>query len=451
MVFKKLGNEKYVWNYYLSHTLTFFFTTYVVSNFYSQENLAHWLIYTALLALIQLVDFGVSPILMRFIVYVTKGAKNVDDLSNFSESKELINKDFYYSVNQCSALIQLISFGILYFLYVFIGSKLILPIFNEDIFLYYIVLYLMPIYCLTRRIQVKLYALGELPKVYFQNSIITLLNFLILLGVFLSNVDFKIFIFFTQILPITIFIKNFYMLRKKEESLDLKYNLFSDWRSMDYQLLKKYFNLSSRGFIHMVLSFGWINSLPLLLANKMPIQQYIALFLTIRFFNYIDMFANSRFLANEPKLIELRKSEEENILYYESLRHLRVIISILLIGIVMLCLGNLILPYIGFKSFVLLDFPEILFLILYYILQRHYGMHAHVLSTLNIEPFYKYSIITISVSLVLLYTFQPLSSLKVVAIILFSFMIFQSWYPVKKNLESLNVSPTIYIKNFFFK
>lgn len=440
-IFDKL-KASFTINTWLNYGITllgFSLVTLLVVGRLPAEEVAVWLLFNSLISISNLVDFGFSPVITRQYSYCVK---------NLGESEKKYNWELIEKVYGLSGIIYLILgvafIGVGYLFYITSISFNIEKTKQADTLS---IAYLILISGLTISFYGKKYlntltGLGEVPKVNRINAFFNLVKYLIAASIFYFHESILLLVIVYQTVNILIVLKNYILLRR-----DFPEFMNFSAISFDRSLFPIIFSPAWRGALGMIGSVGVIEVSGHIFSMYGQTEDVANYLFAYRIIIYISLLSNVPFYSKLPIWNSLRMNGALNELRAQSFKSINLVAVFFSLSIFS---SALIIPF--FLEFIGsdLDFVSVdlwLFMGLVFFLERHHGIHAHLFSTTNKEPFYIPVMITGIIYLTMLYVLRDSMNAWTIIISYFSAnLLINNWWNVYISLKSLETTMLNYLR-----
>jgi len=183
------------------------------------------------------------------------------------------------------------------------------------------------------------------------------------------------------------------------------------------------------------------------MSRSLSLEEANMYMFNLRIVLMISAFSMIYFSSLTPVYVDIRKNHA--LIKFKN----ALIKPINIVTLIFLSLGLIYLIIVKFNYLGLFslksDLKFSIFLVLILFLERHHGLHMHIYSTQNKEPWYKFSLFTGVLYLSLLLILKPTSAIDAILILGLSNLILNNWLPVKMSLQSMGYSINEYFKNLY--
>ena len=414
-------------NYILFVLSSLLVTLYIMSYDNVSEKSA-WLLLLSFSTFLNYADIGFSPVLQRFFSY---------EISNKKSTEEKINKLFFFT-HYIYCLISLILILLLVLSYFYSFSKLVKL--DSSLFILFIIHTVGLIISFYGKKYVNaLIGLGHIYKVNYKNSIINSIKLLSVIFLVITNSGLLSIIIAIQSANIAIVITNYFLSKK----------IFKNKNDLTLKEFKEKFNevfpTVWRGGLAMFFSTGIIEFSNQLMVNNLNGDELNMYMFNLRIVLMISSFSMIYFSSLTPVYVDLRKNSQ--LKNFTS----KVLESSNKVFLIYWGLSFLYLITVKFEYFGLINlnsnslFSFVLVLVLF--LERHHGIHMHIYSTQNKEPWYLFSLFSGSIYLSLLLFLSPNNPILAILLLGLSNLILNNWLPVKMSLQSMRCNFGDYFRN----
>lgn len=434
----KISKKDILWNYFgtIFSVLVNVLVLPFILKFLTINELGLWYIFLSLSGIVQLIDFGFSPTIMRNIIYSYSGATKLETsgLSENFDRKEpnysllfgllKASKSLYFKLSFFSFLI-LISGGSFYINYLLGGNLLIFPNYYVSWFIFIIATNL-EIYFSFYPPALK--GIGAL-KEYNIILIISKLFYIVLISVGLNFGGNLIFLTFSYLISVIImkFLSNKYFFKRIYFKNDIKVHNTYSIKSILSTISP---NAKKTGIV-LVASWFILRSSTILSGYFFGIEETARFGLTLQLINLLGTFTTLLFYSYLPQITSQFATGNKEIakkLFYRSLsfQWLTSIFG----SIIIIIFARDVLTLINSQSTLLPNNLLIITLIIY-ILEWNHSTFANLITILNIVPFQKASILSaitiFSLSIILGY-FTDLGILGLILSQGLVQLVYNNWY-----------------------
>ena len=429
---KNLVDKRIFYTYanYMTFVISSLAVTFYVMAYQNNYEKSAWLLLLSFSTFVNFADVGFSSVLQRFFSF---------EISKINASKTRANKLFVFS-NYIYLSLTFLLVVMLLFSYFYSYSKLVR---NDPK-----ILYMFIVHCLGLSVSFygKKYAnaligLGHIYIVNYKNFIINLVKLFLVFFLILLNKSLLYIIIAIQIANLVIVFTN-YILAKKH-FLNKEKLFFIEFKS----LFTEIFPTVWRGALGLFFSTGIIEFSNQLMSQSLSLEDANMYMLNLRIVLMISAFSMIYFSSLTPVYVDIRKNH--TLLKFKN----ALIKPINVVAFIFLSLSLIYLIIVKFNYLGVLslksDLKFSVFLVLILFLERHHGLHMHIYSTQNKEPWYKFSLFSGALYLSLLLIVRPTNAIDAILILGFSNIVLNNWLPVKMSLNSMKYSLNEYFKNIY--
>lgn len=378
----------------------------------TSSELAIWYIFMSITALVNLLDFGLQPTIMRNVSYVFEGATSLKKeglvlVNNYSDVDYSLLKKIIQTVKKIYGFLSvvigllLITVGSIYLRYItreLVNSDEIFlawNIFSVSIIINFYFYYYTPL----------LLGRGYISKSH-KTIVFSKLSFLIISGFAVYFGFGLIGLASANLLGSLVnrFLSYIYFFDN-----DLKYKLSSVKRNTDSLLNIFWYNSYKSGLVS-------IGSFLILKGNYFILSAFVDLNLVARFaitlqvITFIRTISSSFFTANIPMFNKYRINNDFNQLKILFSKSVLIAISVFIIGgLVLIIFGNQLLLVVKSNTF-FLNYRYMIVILIIMLLEQNHSICATLITTKNIVPFVKSALLSglfiIVSSFVLIYYFN---------------------------------------------
>jgi hypothetical protein len=428
---KNLVDKRILYTYsnYVLFVLTSLFVTVYVMSYDNTYEKSAWLLLLSFSTFLNYADIGFSPVLQRFFSY---------EISNKNSSLEKSNKLFFFT-EYLYLFISFILILLLVLSYFYSYSNLVKV--DSSLFILFIIHSIgLIINFYGRKYVNALIGLGYIYEVNYKNTIINTFKLLSVTFLIITNSGLLIIIIAVQSANIVIVITNYFLSKK----------IFKKKNNLSFKEFKEKFNeifpTVWRGGLGLFFSTGLIEFSNQFMVNNLNINELNMYMLNLRIVLMISSFSMIYFSSLTPIYVDLRKNskiQKFRIAVLESSNKVFVIYWVI---------SFLYLIVVKFDYFGFIDVDSNIFfsfiLVLVLFLERHHGIHMHIYSTQNKEPWYLFILFSGSIYISLLLLFSPDSAILAILFVGISNLILNNWYPIKMSLQSMNCNFVDYFRSF---
>jgi|GEM_PF-2865467 len=419
----------YTYANYMTFVISSLSVTFYVMAYQNNYEKSAWLLLLSFSTFVNFADVGFSSVLQRFFSY---------EISKIDASNTRANKLFIFS-NYIYLSLTFLLVVMLLFSYFYSYSKLVR---NDPS-----ILYMFIVHCLGLSLSFygKKYAnaligLGHIYIVNYKNFIINIIKLFVVIFLILLNKSLLYIIIAIQAANLVIVFTNYILSKKffiKEKLIFIEFKI----------LFIEIFPTVWRGALGLFFSTGIIEFSNQLMSQSLSLEDANMYMLNLRVVLMISAFSMIYFSSLTPIYVDLRKNH--NLLKFKN----ALIKPINVVTFIFLSFGLIYLIIVKFNYLGLLDLKSDLkfsiFLVLIFFLERHHGLHMHIYSTQNKEPWYKFSLFSGGLYLSMLLIIKPTNAIDAILILGFSNLVLNNWLPVKMSLHSMKYSLNEYFKNIY--
>lgn len=440
------------WGFYLAHAVTYLSLTMMVVTELSASEQVVWFAFASINTILTIGEFGFGPVVSRLVSYVNAGATRLD--ANTADTPLVGEKDTVdwplmerlystlaaiYFVLSVASMVILLSFGS----YVVTAPIAALGATQGGAWnAWWVVCASSYFAVLGRRYQAVLTGLGFVVVVYRWNAIFSLVTLAVVVGVFYFDGGLAEFVYASQFFHVLAFFRNRYLLHRVVLG-----GVFGRMtlKPFDKGIFLVAWSPAWRGALGLAGSMGVTQSIALMIANSLSSASAAPYLLALRFISLIDLVSSAPMMTRIPLINQFRVQRRFIELQALVVRTIRLSLVLFLVGTICVYVAVPIALDIAKAQTHFLPGDLWGLMTFVWLVQRHHGLHAHVYSSTNREPFYIPIICTGLFGVLLVY--ELLDGYGVLAVIVsqgIANAIFLNWWCVKIALQSINLKVSEY-------